>query len=209
MLGNIFDLDRTEGSQTDMQCHIGDIHTHVFDLLEQFRCEVQTGSWCGGRTRRLAVDGLIAFWIFQLFLNIRRERHHAQFFENFQKDAFVMETNETVAAVRQNILYGGGQLAFAKAQLGADTAFLARTGQTFPYTVALIRQQNQLNRITGVLADAQQTSRNDAGIVENQRVSGTQVLRQIVKMSVLNGTGVLVQCQHARSISLVERRLCN
>lgn len=78
-----------------------------------------------------------------------------------------------LAAVRQNILYGGGQLAFAKAQLGADTAFLARTGQTFPYTVALIRQQNQLNRITGVLADAQQTSRNDAGIVENQRVSGT------------------------------------
>jgi len=28
-------------------------------------------------------------------------------------------------------------------------------------------------------------------------------------MSMLNGTGVLVQCQHTRGISLVERRLRN
>ena len=103
-----------------------------------------------------------------------------------------MESNEAVAAIRQNILHSSGQLAFTKAELCTDTAFFARTGQAFPYPIPFVGEKHQLNRIAGILTDTQQAGRDNTGIVQYQRITRMQILRQLIKMPVRNITGSLV-----------------
>ena len=58
-----------------------------------------------------------------------------------------MEPDETIAAIRQDLFYRCCEFAVAEAQFCTFAALLARTGQTFPYAVTVIGQQDKLNRM--------------------------------------------------------------
>ena len=59
------------------------------------------------------------------------------------------------------------------------------------------------------ILNAVQTRRNNAGIVKYQHVAGTQVIRQIVKMTVLQSAAFLIHHQQARMVAGLHRVLRN
>ena len=54
-----------------------------------------------------------------------------------------------------------------------------------------------------------QTGRNDAGIVKYQQITGTKILRQIIKMPVLHGAGIFIYHQQPAMIPGFHRMLGN
>ena len=77
VVGEILFLHGAEGAEADVQQHFGDLHPHGADLVEQLPREMQPRRRRGGGTVRLAVDGLVAGLILQLFVDIRGEWHGA------------------------------------------------------------------------------------------------------------------------------------
>src|SRR5687768_5567935 len=81
--------DGSERIQANMQCNIRDFHSFDLQLFEQSLREMEASRRSGGRARLTRVDGLIAFWVIQLFMNIWRERDIPNFgkvsFDRFRK----------------------------------------------------------------------------------------------------------------------------
>ena len=101
-----------------MKGHIGDVHAHVPDLLQQLLGKMQSRS---GRRRRAGdpgIDRLIPFAVLQLLLDIGRQRHFAQPLQNLQKDALIVELYELFALL-QILGDGGGQFSISEGNLGA------------------------------------------------------------------------------------------
>src|SRR5688500_3793449 len=65
--------DRCKCIQANMQSDIGNLHTLDLQLLQQTRREVEPGRGRGGGAWLACIDGLIAFGVIQLFMNIWRE----------------------------------------------------------------------------------------------------------------------------------------
>lgn len=59
----IIHFNRTESSKTYMKGDMCDVHTHLFYLLQKFRCKMQSGSGCGRRSFVFCIYGLIAVLI--------------------------------------------------------------------------------------------------------------------------------------------------
>ena len=82
----VFDLiclDGFESAESDMKRHIQDLDPLGLDLFQQFISKVKTGCRAGGRTVDLRIDVVVAGIVLQLFVNVRRGRHHADFIEDF------------------------------------------------------------------------------------------------------------------------------
>ena len=75
---NILHLNRAECTQTHMEGHVGNLHSHALDLSQKLLCKMQTrrrrcrGAFMSG------IHGLVAVLILQLVRNIRRQGHLAQ-----------------------------------------------------------------------------------------------------------------------------------
>src|SRR5688500_14365161 len=76
--------DGRKGIQPDMQRNIRDLHSFDLQLFEQSLREMEASRRSDGRARITHVDGLIAFWVIQIFMNIWRERD----IPNFGKVSF-------------------------------------------------------------------------------------------------------------------------
>ena len=118
MIGDLVLLDRTERAQTDVQRDERELYALVLQRFEQLLRKVQTCGRRGSRAGRLGVDGLIALRVFELFLDVRRQRHRAELVENLKENALIMEADQSVA-VRLHRLDRRGQQAVAKRQLNA------------------------------------------------------------------------------------------
>ena len=206
MLRHVLHLDRAESSQAHMQRDIGQTDTHFFDLVQKLLGKMQTRSGRGGRSIHLGINGLIALPVGKLRLDIGRQWHFPQAFQNFKKDTLIVELHQAVARV-QDLLHRGSQRAVAEGQFRTGLQFPSRLNQALPHAAALVRQQQDLSRPAGGNPLAQQTGGDHAGVIHHQAVARTQIFRQIVKMSVLQSAVLPVQHQQTGAVAALQRRL--
>ena len=99
--------------------------------------------------------------------------------------------------------------ALLERQLNARAGLSARTGQAFPQAVALVGQQQHLDRRHMADRVAHQTGRNNARIVEDNAVARFYILEHIMKMAVRHRAVLAVEHHHPGCIALLERMLCD
>ena len=71
-------FDRAERSQSDVQCDMCNIDAHLLYFSKQFLSKMQTCRRCRSRTFMLGIDCIVAGLVFQLVMNVRRERHRSE-----------------------------------------------------------------------------------------------------------------------------------
>ena len=131
MLQHIVHFNRTECSQTNVQCYMGHFYAHFFDFPQQLRCKMQSCCRCCRRAFVLRINRLVSVFILQFMGDIRRQRHFAQFIQNVFKNAFIFKFDDTVAAF-DDLQHFRNQFAPAKGNFIPGTGFFAGTYQHFP-----------------------------------------------------------------------------
>ena len=206
MVRDLLGLDRAEGAEADVEGHPGQIHALVPELLQELRRKVQTGGRRGGGAVDAGIDGLIPFLILQLLLDIGGQGHLSKLAQDLQEDALIAEADLFLAVV-QGFHDLGGELSVAEAELRADRGLPARARQAFPDVAAGILEQKDLHSPAAGNAVAHQTGRKDAGIVQNQRVAGLEIVDHVVKMPVLDLSALPAENQQSGAVALLKRRL--
>ena len=128
---DVVDFDRSEGAEADMQCDFADGDTHVFDLFQQFRREMKAGGRCRGRAQLVAVDRLVPFLVFEFFLDVRRQRHLADLFEDGIEVAVIRELHDSSTVVR-DVGHSAFETSIAKGKDRARFGTLARLAEALP-----------------------------------------------------------------------------
>jgi hypothetical protein len=77
-------------------------------------------------------------------MNVRRKRHSAELFQNFEEDAVKMKLKEPVAA-RKCLRDVRRQLSFSKNKLRPFFCLVSGPGQTFPVPISPVAQQDDFN----------------------------------------------------------------
>ena len=144
---------------------------------------MQTSRRCGGAAEFLRVNGLIAFGVLQLLLDIRRKRHFAQAFENFEEYTLVAELDYPISAQRHFLNYCC-QLAVSEYKLLPWFGFPTRTAQALPAVIAEILEQNKLN-CAASRPCTDESCRQHSRIIEHKAVALVEVLLDIIKMLML------------------------
>ena len=97
MFLHIIYLYRPKGSKPHMKRHMGDVYSHILDLLQQFFRKVKSRSRSRSASFVFCIDGLVALFILQFMGNIRRQRHLTQLIQYFFKNPLIGKLNETVS----------------------------------------------------------------------------------------------------------------
>ena len=189
-----------------MKCNISNLYTYCLYSLQQLRREVQPRRRCSRRAVDLGVHRLIPLAVLQLLLDVRRQGHFAKPLQYLQEDALVLKPHQPVA-VRQLIHDLRRQLPVAEGYPCALPQLLAGPHQAFPNIVALVDEQQDLARTAARHTVSQQPGRQHPGVVQDQAVAGVQILRQVVKMTVLRLPCRLVQHQQPRTVPPLQRGL--
>ena len=97
VLQNVVCLHRSEGAKANVQGDKGSLYAFFPDFVQQFVGKVQSSC----RSRRGAdfpgVNRLIPLLIRKLCLNIGRQGHLSQAFQNFQKDSLIEKFHHPVS----------------------------------------------------------------------------------------------------------------
>ena len=134
-------LDGAEGTQSDVQQNLRNLHPHALDFLQKLAGKMQTRGGRGGGAVRLAIHRLIAVFVLQFFMDIRRERHGADAGENILEYAVEMKIDDALARLRP-VPDSEGKL-LGNDELGADFRLFARLYEHFPLgEVAPLQEQN-------------------------------------------------------------------
>ena len=190
MIFNLIGLHGSECTEPDMQRHIAYLNAHVRYLRQQFLCKMQTSRRCGSTAEFLRVNGLIAFGVLQLLLDIRRKRHFAQAFENFEEYTLVAELDYPISAQRHFLNYCC-QLAVSEYKLLPWFGFPTRTAQALPAVIAEILEQNKLN-CAASRPCTDESCRQHSRIIEHKAVALVEVLLDIIKMLMLYLASLLI-----------------
>ena len=177
-----------------MECNVSYLYTHCLYSLQKLRRKVQPRR---GRCRRavdLGVHRLIALLILQLLLDVRRQGHLAKPLQHLQEDPFIRELYQPVA-VGQLVHHLRRQFTAAENDLCALPQLLPRTDKALPHIVAPVDKQQNFAGSAAGQSVPQQTRRQYPGVVQDQAVARTQILRQVIEMPVLYCPCFLVQHQ--------------
>ena len=192
VLRHILHFYRTEGPKPHMQGDVGNVHSFFLDRFQKLRGEMEPcrGSCC--RAFMLRVDGLVAVLVLQLMGNIGRQRHLSQLIQDLLKDSLIGKLDQAVS-----FLHHVDDLPFqqpaAKGNPGAHSGFLSWFYQCFPDVVFPPFQEEYLDLCLGSLLDAEQPCRDHLCIIDDQAVSGIQVIDHLFKNMVLHLSRLPVQ----------------
>ena len=176
------------------------------DFLHQLLSKVQACSRSGSTAALTVINSLIALLILQRCSDIRRQRSFTQTVKNFFEDTVILEANYASAEV--GVLDNLTAQFIAEVNLGTNLQLFAGAYQNLPVGCISAGQQEYLNMSAGILR-AVQTRRNNAGIVKHQHIAGLKIIYQIIKMLMLNFTGLFVNNQQARMVARLHRMLSN
>src|SRR5579885_1136611 len=219
MLAEILNLDGTESVESHVQGYKANIHALRAQAIQQFGCKVQASRGSGGGANDARIDGLVALRIIQGLVNIRRQRHAPKLLDQFANSRLRSlaclrgEAYHASTSLRapENLSLEPGGLVFAAKEYARPFAQAA----TWPHQrlpdirpkIWPLGQQENLNVAAGFSATAQQACRNDAALVGNQQVTGTQIVANIAKMTMGERAGCTIDYEQARGIARLDRRL--
>ena len=92
-----------------------------------------------------------------------------------------------------------------RARLGS----FARSRDTFPYISAPVGEKEEFNSCSRTVLNAENTGRENTGVIQNQAVALTELVKNIVKMPMLNIPAYPVHNHEPRGVSRLDRVLCN
>ena len=133
-------------------------------------------------------------------MDIGRQRHLAKALENLQENTLVVELHKLVSIVHLAD-DRSRQLAVTERELRSCVRLAPGLREAFPHAVSLVAQQQHLDRAHCRHTVSEKPRGKHARIVQYQRVSRLQILRQIIKMPVLDFTCVLVQHHQPRAVA--------
>ena len=166
---------------------------------------MQPGGRRSGGAVDLGIDGLITFLVLKLFLDVGRQGHFAELGQDLQKEPFIVELDQFVAVLlRTN--NGCSQKTLAEGELRSHWRLTSGLGQTFPDVVACVLQKQNFHG-PARCSLPEQASREDAGVVQHETVTGTQVVQNVVKLPVFHRAGILFQDQKTGAVPTGQRRL--
>ena len=97
--------------------------------------------------------------------------------------------------------HSGRQQAFAKGKLCADGCLAPGLCEAFPDVAAgVLQKQNLHSAAAGPFSE--QTGGKHTGVVQNQAVAGTKIVKKIVKKPVFEGTVCAMHHQKAGAVPL-------
>ena len=145
MLFHIIYLYRTEGSQTYMKGHVGNVNPFFLYFFQKLLCEMQTCSRCCGRAFVFGIYGLITVLVFQFMGDIRRQRHLAQLIQDLLKDSLIVELDQSVTFI-YHIQDLALQNPISESDLCSRAGLFARLDQTLPDIIFPSLQEKDLNK---------------------------------------------------------------
>jgi len=226
------DADGLKRSQADVQRDFGGFNAAVADAVEDLRREVKAGGGSGYRSALFGVDGLIAVAIVRgvRARDVGRQRDVADLIECGEEIVHAMSGREADAALAE---FGAGQdlslkfvaIRLAEEQAFADADLASGTDQAFPVIgmggeltgqqnfdasvgdIAGRRIMSAYGVSAGACAAAIDPGGEDAGIVENDEVTGAQQVREVAELAIGIVAGCTLQVQHAGAVPDTERGL--
>ena len=161
----------------------------------------------GRRTGLPAVNGLVSLAVFELFMDIRRKRRLAQSVKDFLKNPPIMELHKPPAKIGVTCHFAGKLV--SKTDRGAAQGFFPRLHQSFPNIALDTAEQKHFNTGACRLFLPNQPRRNDARVIENQRVARNKELAQFKKAAMLDRPLYGVNHHEPRRVPRLHRRLSN
>jgi len=155
---------------------------------------VESGGGCRGGADLAGVDSLVPLGVAQLRLDVGRQGHLAQPLQGLQEDPLILEADQPVAPLAY-LHHLGLEGAVPEGQPRPRLQLAAGAHQALPHLVPPVDEQQHLHRAAGGLPMAQQPGGQHPRVVEHQAVPRAQEGRQIKKMHVPGGSGLLVQHQ--------------
>jgi len=212
---DIFQLLRAnglEGAKTDVEGNGFNLNPLCFELVEDFRCEMEPSSRGGSASNFMGEDGLIAVAVFEVVvpMNVRRERHVSYFVEDGVE---VQGRRETQGAFPElcrcqdfSFEEGLGLIRGMKekALTGLDLAAGADEGG--PVAGGKLLREKDFDAARGVRraglrllatgAGCVEPGGKNAAVVEDQQIAGVQDLGKIAKKIVVVAARGAVENQH-------------
>ena len=209
VVGDLVFLHGTEGTEADMERHLGDVDALGADGIHQLWREVEASRGSGSAAQLLGIDGLILALVVQLLGDIGRQRHLAELVQLLVEGLGVVVEGDELIAVFQRLVHDGRQAAVAKADLGTGLHPLAGLCKALPLVALHLTQEQQLTDRAGGLLNAHDTGRQDFGVVDHQQVARLKVFGQIAEDAVLDAVILLVQNHQPGSVTGAGRLLCD
>jgi hypothetical protein len=207
----IFDLlgvDWLEGSEADLECDFGGLDAALVDSIEDFRSEMQAGGRGCYRSRRLGIDGLIAFAIAGRIGagDVGRERDVADAIESGEEVVHGLNGLEADMAFAE---LGAGQdlglqlILIAEEEALADTDFAARANQAFPINGIRgeLAGEKDFDAAPSAFAASVETGGKDASVVEDQEIAGVQKVGEVAEQAIGIFAAGSLQMQQAGSVA--------
>ena len=167
---NIFHFYRAKRPKSYMKCYMGNLNTFCLNLFQEFRCKMKSCCWCGCRTGVLCIYRLITVFIFQLMCNVRRKRHLPKLIQDFFKNSFIMELNQTISFLHYINDFSYKQ-SISEADLCSRLCFLSRFHKCLPHIIFLSLQKQYFNFCFCPYFSSDQSCRNYFRIIDNKTIS--------------------------------------
>ena len=191
-----------------------DFDAHTADFFEQLLGEVQSrGRRCRG-TFLARIYGLIVAVVFELLCDVGRQGHSADFIENgieIPSAALVVFKSDNPVSVVRHFVDDALEQTVSESDASALFQPFAGAHNRFPNVERALAQQQtfRVRALGAVLSDflSVNARRNDLGIVDDEHVSGAQIVRDIAENPVRDSAGFSVEHHESRVVAPLGRML--
>jgi hypothetical protein len=185
--GRILHAHRPERIETDVELDLSEMGPGLLDAIEQGRGEVESGR----RSRRaVLVRGeyrLIRLGVLERPGDVGRQRDFPDAPHHVQEPALPhAELHESSARVLEHTHHQPAHLQLAEEDLRSWLEPASGPNEALPRVTSTLAQQQHLYRAAAALLDAVETRRHDTGLVDDDKVTGPDVLGEIGEHAVVD-----------------------
>jgi hypothetical protein len=217
MLLDFFGADRLERSEADIESNFGHFDTAPTKVIENPRTEVEPCGWRGYRSSLPCEDGLVTVAIGRSVcaFYIRRQGYVTEFFNDLAEAPCLGRETQHTEAVIAAPFDRRFKLALAKDNPFACGHFAARADQALPDFTFEGANQEHFNLSAeklligetvrlgmDTLPMAKKASRQNAGIIQNQKFVTAKYGRKFAECAVLERASSAIQQQKPGTVTL-------
>jgi thioredoxin reductase len=211
---DLLGADRLERAITHVKRDLDPLDAAGLERVEYGFSEMKAGSGRRDRATRTRVHGLIPVPIGVTIapLDVRRKRDMPHPIDRARYRASIVsrqaERTPAEEMCGENLAVQSG-FSPLEEDAGAGLELLAGMDERVPRVVLAGAEEERFHGAAARNAMAEQARRKDSGVVDDQKVSGLEVLGQVGELGVLYRARVALQHQETRSAANGGRLLCN